>query len=156
MIHSRRLSTRLPRLAFEGERVTPTQGEDYATRARFVPFLRSCSSRSSAFPADRFSDSILLSTEYEFKRHNRQADPRQGELHEQRHVFEQQRADRSATRELLRSTTRSHGSVPGRKLRFQPESAWHLLTPWRCFYVALIRTLLFKHFLECEPGCFSA
>jgi hypothetical protein len=55
---------------FEGERVTPTQGEDYATHAPFAPLrLRSGSSRNPAFPTDRFSDSIFFSAEHEFKRH---------------------------------------------------------------------------------------
>ena len=70
---------------FEGERVTSTQGEPYATLAPVS--LRSCSSCSPAFPADRFSDSIVFSAEHEFNRCERhQAEPRQGEVHKQRYL----------------------------------------------------------------------
>jgi hypothetical protein len=48
---------------FEGERVTPTQGEDFAP---FAPLcLRSCSSGNPAFSTDRFSNSIVFSAGHE-------------------------------------------------------------------------------------------
>ena len=118
---------------FEGERVTPTQGEDYATHAPFAPVcLRFCSSRNPAFSADRFSDSIFVSPEHEFNRHKQcQSEYRQGELHQQRYVREQQRANSPETRELFRTTAGSHRTMSRWKLQFQPEPKRDVLTPWR-------------------------
>src|SRR6266849_10795408 len=71
MILSERPSTRLPRLAFEGEQVTPTQGEDYATQGPFAPVCLCSRSRcDSAFSADRFPDAISISTKHDFNRRN--------------------------------------------------------------------------------------
>src|ERR1039458_7983841 len=124
---------------FEGEQVTPIQGENYATHAPLASvILRSCSSCNPAFPADRFSDSILASAGHEFNRHKQgQTEHSQGELHQQWYVCEQQRADCSETRELLRATTRSHCAVPRWKLQLQPEPTRHLLPSWWCCQVAL-------------------
>ena len=113
---------------FEGERVTPTQGEDYATHAPFAPLcLCSRSSRNPAFSADRFSDSVFFSAEHEFNRHREHwTEHRQGKLLQQRHVCEQQRADCSETGELFRATTRSHRTMSRWKLQFQPKPTRHL------------------------------
>jgi hypothetical protein len=57
---------------FEGERVTPNQGEDYATHMPFAPFcLRPCSRCNPTFPADRFSNSVFVSSEHESNHHKR-------------------------------------------------------------------------------------
>jgi hypothetical protein len=124
---------------FEGERVTPTQGEDYATHAPFaIVCLRSRSSRNPAFSTDRFSDSIFFSAEHEFNRHRgHRTEHRQGKLHEQRHVCEQQRADCSETGELFRTTMRSHRTVSRWKLQFQPQPTWDMFTSRRCSQMAI-------------------
>jgi hypothetical protein len=84
---------------FEGERVTPTQGEDYAIQEPLASvYLRSCSCCHPAFPSDRFSDSIFASSEHESNRNKQRKDEHgQGELLRQRYVSEQERADCSTT-----------------------------------------------------------
>lgn len=81
---------RSPKIAqacfFEGEQATRIQGENYAPLAAAI--LPSCLIRSSAFPGDRFSDSILDPTGHEFIRHKQRQSARQSELHKQRHVCE--------------------------------------------------------------------
>jgi hypothetical protein len=97
----RLLSSRpnLGRLAFEGEQVTPTHGENYATHAPLAAVhLRSCASRDSAFSADRFSNTISNSIEHDFARCKQYQTKRgQSELHEQWNLREQQRPDCSET-----------------------------------------------------------
>jgi hypothetical protein len=123
----------MPRLAFEGEQVTPTQGEDYATHAPLTPVhLHSWASRDSAFSADRFSDAVSNSTEHHFGlRKQNQTERGQGELHEQWDLCEQQGSDCSKAGELLWATTRCDRAVPRRNLQFQQNPAGYVLTSRR-------------------------
>jgi hypothetical protein len=110
----------------------------YATHAPLASvILPSRLIHNPAFPADRFSDSILTPAGHEFIRNEQHQTARQSELHEQRHLCEQQRADCSATRELLWPPTRSHRAVSRWKLQLQPEPTRHLFSSRRCCQVAL-------------------
>ena len=69
MISAEGNQLRFLRLAFEGEQVTPTQGENYATHASLSSVrLRFCVGRDSAFSADRFTDARPISAEHELTR----------------------------------------------------------------------------------------
>jgi hypothetical protein len=111
----------------------------YATHAPLASvILRSCSIRNPAFPADHFSDTILAPAGHEFIRQKQHQAAWQSELHEQRHLCEQQRADSSATRELLRATTRSHRAMSRWKLQLQPEPKRNVFTSWWGREMALV------------------
>ena len=126
-------------MLLRGSKPLRPKGGDCATHAPFAQLcLRPCTCRDSAFSADCFPDATAISIECKFvSRKQYQTEHRQGELHEQWHLCEQQRADCSETGELLRAAEGSHRAVSRWKLQLQHQPTRYVFAPRRRRQMAL-------------------
>jgi hypothetical protein len=128
--------TLIAELLQRGSKFGP-KGNAYAFTLPLASAGRSCSDRCRILAADRVIRTIHKSVKSECNSGQDHSPPRQGQLHEQRHVSEQHWTNRQTARELFVRPAGRDRAMQRWNLQFQPEQTRHVFTSRRCCEMAL-------------------